>query len=143
MNSLRRWAATAALVVVVGASGGAVLAAPTPPLKVTIAINDHGFPFNSIGLRAKHIRAKVINKGTQPHALAVAKRGDTSSALVKTKRLGPGQSAQLEIDLPPGDYMLYSPVDNDRAHGLSVPMQIMAVTSAGAEANRVFYNYLH
>ncbi len=135
----------AALVGVALTTGGAAASAPTP-FSIHIAVNDHGFGFRNIGIRAAKVRLYVVNRGKHRHDLAVARRGTTgskgSSVIAATKSLSPGQSAELTLKLRPGHYRLFSKLDHDRRHGLSAPLAMMAPTlKGGAEMNRVFYNY--
>lgn len=116
---------------------------PAAPLSARIRLGDHGFHFRSIGFRASSVQLTVTNRGSKPHALAVSKPGLDKPVLAATKTLQPGQSQKLVLAIPPGSYRLFSPVDHDRTHGLTVQMKMMAPTLPdGAEMDRVFYNYM-
>jgi hypothetical protein len=46
------------------------------------------------------------------------------------------------LKLKPGCYRLYSRLDDDRAQGLSAPLDVMTPTlKDGAEMSRAFYNF--
>lgn len=133
-------AAAIGLMTVTAAS--AMTPPPAAPLSAQIRLGDHGFHFRSIGFRASRVQLTVTNAGSKPHALAVSKLGPDKPVLAETKTLQPGQSQKLVLSVPPGSYRLFSPVDHDRAHGLTVQMKMMAPTLPdGAEMDRVFYNY--
>ena len=114
------------------------------PLPVRIVLHDGGFGFRNIGFRALDVRLTVVNRGTRPHALEISRR--QGGAVAKTKQLKPGAQAKLTLALHPGNYRMFSPVDHDRAHGLSAPLKVLAPSPqgiGGAEMDRVFYNYGH
>jgi hypothetical protein len=122
-----------------------VLGAPVAvakPLPATIVLHDGGFGFRDIGFRSKRVALTVVNRGDRPHALAIASDARSGTPIERTPALGPGQSTHLSFALPPGEYRIYSPLDHDRAHGLSAPMTVMSPGGKGdAEMNRVFYNF--
>ncbi len=133
-------------VVVLVALPAAVLGAPlavAKPLPATIVLNDGGFDFRDIGFRSKQVTLTIVNHGDRPHALAIAPASSPGGTPIeRTAPLSPGQSTRLIFALPPGKYRIYSPLDHDRAHGLSAPMTVMSPgAQAGAEMNRVFYNF--
>ncbi|MEJ2377987.1 MAG: cupredoxin domain-containing protein [Pseudolabrys sp.] len=139
---VRSMIAAAAFTAALTLAGRALIgkAASAAPLPVTIVLRDNGFGFSNIGFRADHVRLTVVNKGTRPHALEIS---GGKGAVAKSKRLKPGQTAKLSLSLRPGNYRLFSPVDHDRADGLSVPLKVMTPSwsNGGAEMNRVFYDY--
>lgn len=111
---------------------------------VTIVLGDHGFGFRDIGFRAPSVDLKVENHGKRKHALAIEGHDEAGTIRIATAPIPPGGTARISFTLPPGTYRLYSPLDHDRAHGLSAPMEYMTPSpgnSSGAEMNRVFYNY--
>jgi hypothetical protein len=123
----------------------AVMASPVAvgrPLPATVVLHDHGFAFRDIGFRSKAVQLTVVNRGKQPHALAIVSASSPGTPIKRTQALSPGQSTQLSFSLPPGNYRMYSPLDRDRARGLSAPMKVMSPgVKGGAEMNRVFYNF--
>jgi len=132
-------------IVAVGYVVAATASATAPavaPLSVHIRLSDYGLGFRTIGFRASRVRLTVTNQGSKPHALAVTKSGSDEPVLKQTRSLAPGQSAQLVLSVPPGNYRMFSPVDHDSSHGLTAPMKMIAPTLPdGAEMDRVFYNY--
>jgi hypothetical protein len=122
-----------------------VLGAPVAvakPLPATIVLHDGGFGFRDIGFRSKRVALTVVNRGDRPHALAIASDARSGTPIEWTPALKPGQSTHLSFALPPGRYRIHSPLDHDRAHGLSAPMTVMSPGGkVGAEMNRVFYNF--
>jgi len=131
-----------ALAIIPGmALGGPVAVAK--PLPATIILHDGGFGFRDIGFRSKRVALTVVNRGRRLHALAIASAASPSrTPIERTPTLSPGQSTHLSFALPPGQYRIYSPLDHDRAHGLSAPMTVMSPgVKGGAEMNRIFYNF--
>lgn len=127
----------------VAAAAAVAPVAVAKPLPATIVLHDRGFGFRDIGFRSKQVALTVVNHGDRPHALAIASDVSRSGTPIeRTPALSPGQSTRLTFALPPGQYRIYSPLDHDRAHGLSAPMTVMSPGGkGGAEMNRVFYNF--
>lgn len=149
---LRRAGRSGALALGVMLTAMAAAAGAGPPegglaaqaLPVKIALTEGGFWFHNIGIRASTIDLEVINQGQRDHALAIIARGRSKRLAVETPVLAPGASTKLILRLPVGRYEIYSPVDHDRDHGLAAPMEVISpspTSRAGAEMNRVFYNY--
>ena len=63
------------------------------------------------------VRLTVKNLGTQPHGFVIEGNG-LRRAL--DEPLQPNKEAKLEIELPPGTYRAYSPVDADAERGLAL-----------------------
>ena len=123
--------------------GGTAIAA-RKPFSVHIDMTDHGFGFRNIGIRASKVRLRIENTGKHRHDVAIGRAGSQSGkhAIVSTKPLAPGQKAMLTAKLKPGRYRLYSKLDHDSAHGLSVPLVVMAPSvKGGGEMSRAFYNF--
>jgi uncharacterized cupredoxin-like copper-binding protein len=66
---------------------------------------------------------EVSNTGNMPHDFVVEQGG---SDVAGTDVLQPGESATLEVDLAPGDYVFYCSVDAHRAAGMEVPVTVEA-----------------
>ena len=56
----------------------------------------------------------VSNEGQFPHALEI----DGNGIEERTDEVGPGGSTSLTVDLEPGEYELYCPVDDHRDQGM-------------------------
>ncbi|MBE3590903.1 MAG: cupredoxin domain-containing protein [Firmicutes bacterium] len=68
----------------------------------------------SLKLRAGRVTFEVKNEGHVTHAFEVKGQGID----VKTKSLGPGESDELAVDLKPGRYEIWCPVDGHRDLGM-------------------------
>jgi uncharacterized cupredoxin-like copper-binding protein len=64
-------------------------------------------------LRAGKQTLTLVNAGKEKHAFAI--EGTT----VKSAELSRGDSASLEVDLKPGTYTVYCPVDGHRGKGMT------------------------
>jgi uncharacterized cupredoxin-like copper-binding protein len=69
----------------------------------------------------------VTNEGTHPHNFEIEGQGIEQ---VFEANLQPGESNTMTIDLPPGDYVVYCPVDDHRGLGMELTL---TVTEAAAE----------
>jgi uncharacterized cupredoxin-like copper-binding protein len=70
----------------------------------------------------------ITNDGTEEHGFEIEGEG-VAEAL--DPNLQPGDSAELEVDLAPGTYEVYCPVDGHADEGMRLEL---TVTEAGAEA---------
>jgi uncharacterized cupredoxin-like copper-binding protein len=66
---------------------------------------------------------EVTNTGNMPHDFVVEQDG---SDVTGTEVIQPGQSATLEVELQPGDYVFYCSVGAHRAAGMEVPVTVGA-----------------
>ncbi|MGY1764358.1 cupredoxin domain-containing protein [Geodermatophilus sp. SYSU D00779] len=66
---------------------------------------------------------EVTNDGRMPHDFVVEQGGSDVAA---TEVLQPGQSATLEVDLTPGEYVFYCSVGAHRAAGMEVAVTVGA-----------------
>ena len=66
---------------------------------------------------------EVTNNGRMPHDFVV-EQGDSDMAA--TEVLQPGESATLEVELAPGDYVFYCSVGAHRAAGMEFPVTVAA-----------------
>ncbi len=64
---------------------------------------------------------EVTNTGNMPHDFVVEQGGSDVAA---TEVLRPGQSATLEVELAPGDYVFYCSVGSHRAAGMEVAVTV-------------------
>jgi plastocyanin len=58
---------------------------------------------------------KVTNDGTEPHGLTVEGNGTTASLSANAQ---PGETQTLPVDLAPGSYRVYCPVDGHADRGM-------------------------
>ncbi|MGY1680078.1 cupredoxin domain-containing protein [Geodermatophilus sp. SYSU D01176] len=66
---------------------------------------------------------EVTNTGNMPHDFVVEQGGSDVAA---TEVLRPGQSATLEVELAPGDYVFYCSVGSHRAAGMETSVTVSA-----------------
>jgi uncharacterized cupredoxin-like copper-binding protein len=66
---------------------------------------------------------EVTNNGRMPHDFVVEQGG---SDVAGTEVLQPGESATLEVELAPGDYVFYCSVGAHRAAGMELPVTVAA-----------------
>ena len=64
---------------------------------------------------------EITNSGRMPHDFVVEQGG---SDLAATEVLQPGESATLEVELAPGDYVFYCSVGAHRAAGMELPVTV-------------------
>ena len=64
---------------------------------------------------------EVTNNGRMPHDFVVEQGGSDVAA---TEVLQPGESATLEVDLAPGEYVFYCSVGAHRAAGMEVTVTV-------------------
>ena len=60
------------------------------------------------------VTIRVVNKGETQHALELEGAGVEE----ETETIGPGESAELTVDLKPGTYEIYCPIGNHRELGM-------------------------
>lgn len=92
---------------------------PAPPPAATVAesiagnvtarLNEWRIELSRDTVRAGEVTFQVINRGTMPHALEVEGGGIEE----ETEPIAPGANATLSLDLAPGKYEIYCPVEED------------------------------
>jgi len=98
---------------VIDTAAGAV-AAPDPKVTLTATLSEWKIELPADTVRPGKYTFQVVNDGRYSHAFEV--EGEAKEW--ETARLEPGQRAELTIDLGPGTYQLYCPVED--AHGSHV-----------------------
>lgn len=94
------------------AQGGAV---------VDVTLSDFEIQLGSTDLEPGTYTFLVVNEGGAAHAFVVD--GPTGEA--ETAELGPGESAELEVDLSEaGEYELYCPVNGHRGQGMETALAV-------------------
>jgi uncharacterized cupredoxin-like copper-binding protein len=78
-------------------------------------------PPNPVVRPAGVIEFFVLNQGTVTHALAV----ETPHGTVRSDDLAPAATARLKVDLPPGRYTWYCPIDGHKAKGMSGTIRVV------------------
>ena len=72
----------------------------------------------------------AVNKGTIPHALAIAGKG----LKAKTAVVAPGKSARLTVTLKSGSYNVWCPVGNHAALGMKLALHVGGGSAASSVA---------
>jgi uncharacterized cupredoxin-like copper-binding protein len=82
----------------------------------TVPVSATEFKFTPAALKAKagEVTFDLKNAGGAPHALEIEGKGVEE----ETKTINAGQSAQLKVNLKPGKYEFYCPVDGHRQMGM-------------------------
>lgn len=92
-------------------AGGEVVAAPTEERSVSASLSEWKIEVPSDTLTPGRYTFRVQNSGQYAHALEVEGQGEER----ETDRLAPAGSDELTVELRPGQYELYCPVED--AHG--------------------------
>ena len=94
------------------ASGGA-----TTGGGATVTEDGTDFKFSQPKATAKsgQVTIKLANKGQTPHAIELEGNGLEEK---KTNTIGPGESTSLKVNLKPGKYEFYCPVDGHKGLGM-------------------------
>ena len=88
----------------------------------TINVNETEFKLDMPGtVKAGMVTFNVTNKGAIPHSLEIQGQG-IDQKLPST--LQPGQSGSLQVDLKPGTYMVFCPVDDHKGAGMMVNLTV-------------------
>ena len=82
-------------------------------------------PPNPVVRPAGVIEFFVQNGGTVTHALAV----ETPHGTVRSDNVAAAATARLKVDLPPGRYTWYCPIDGHKAKGMSGTIRVVQPTS--------------
>jgi uncharacterized cupredoxin-like copper-binding protein len=101
-------------------------AAPEPPAPAqTVAVTEGEMfiELSADSYSAGSYTFEVTNTGRMAHDFVVEQGGSDVAA---TEVLQPGQSATLEVELTPGDYVFYCSVGNHRAMGMETPVTVSA-----------------
>ncbi len=112
--------------------GGAEEAAPTGPARDTVDITATDFEFDPAVVKVDQAGVhafRLVNDGGTEHALEIEGEGTE----VGTERIGPGESAEIRVELAPGTYQIYCPVGNHRDMGMKGTLAV-GTANPGDEA---------
>jgi plastocyanin len=114
-------AGVVALVSVLGACGGDDNEASAPPAEggggqtVDVSGTEFAFDPSSVTVDAPGtVTFRLTNNGTTDHALEIEGNGIEE----ETDTIGPGETAEVTVDLSAGEYEMYCPVDDHRGQGM-------------------------
>jgi plastocyanin len=63
---------------------------------------------------------RVVNNGSLTHALEV----EGNDVEQETDEIAPGESADLTVDLPDGEYEIYCPIDDHKSKGMETTLLV-------------------
>jgi uncharacterized cupredoxin-like copper-binding protein len=91
----------------------------TPPAAsaqtIDVSATEFAFDPSTVSVDAAGtVTIHLTNDGEAPHALEIEGNGIEE----ETDTIGPGESADLTVDLTAGDYVIYCPVDDHRGQGM-------------------------
>jgi len=109
-----------------GATGGATAAAGAESVALTATEFKYDPAAVSVDAAGK-VTFTVTNDGQETHALEVEGNGVEE----KTDSIAPGDSGTLAVDLQPGEYEFYCPIDGHRAQGMEGKI-VVGGSSSGA-----------
>ena len=89
---------------------------------VSVTAGEMFFELSEDSYSAGTYTFEVTNTGNMPHDFVVEQGGSDVAA---TEVLRPGQSATLEVELAPGDYVFYCSVGSHRAAGMEVSVTVV------------------
>lgn len=72
---------------------------------------------------------RLTNDGGSPHALEIEGAGIEEAA---TDTIGPGETAELTVELQDGEYEMYCPVDGHRDMGMEGTLVVGGAAAGGA-----------
>jgi plastocyanin len=104
---------------------------PSGPVVATQAVSETEFkltPPNPTVAKAGLVEIKATNAGTIDHAIEVEGQG----VEVKTNPITPGSSASLKVDLKPGTYEWYCPLDSHKQKGMKGEITVGSVKSSSS-----------
>jgi len=82
---------------------------------------------SELSAKAGNVTLKLVNQSDIPHAIEVEGNGVEE----ETDSIAPGDSGTLAVDLQPGEYEFYCPIDGHRAQGMEGKI-VVGGSSSGA-----------
>jgi plastocyanin len=135
MGALARFSALALAALALAAcgsdDGGDDSATATAAGAETIEISATDFSFDPPTIEldaAGEYTFRLTNDGQSPHALEI----DGEGIEEETETIGPGETAELTIELAEGEYEMYCPVGDHRDRGMEGVLRVGAGGAGGA-----------
>jgi plastocyanin len=119
-----------ALALLASSCGGDEGSEPTGAARETIEVvaTDFAFEPPSIEVDEPGVYAfRLVNRGESTHALEVEGEGAEEA----TADIGPGESAEVKVELKAGRYELYCPIGNHRGLGMEGTLSVGAAAGGG------------
>lgn len=107
MRRIRIGILGATVLAVSGCGGGKTFANrphPPVPINLTVYINDTRVSVSPESFGAGPVRFIVANQASRAESVQVEVAGGGSAALANTGPIGPQATAQVQVDVQPGDY---------------------------------------
>lgn len=98
-----------------GCGSGKRSGTATSEATVTIVEKDFSLTPSSPTVKAGAVTIEASNEGGTDHALAIEGNGIEEQ---RTDTVGPGDQSFMTVDLKPGTYTMYCPIDGHRALGM-------------------------
>ncbi len=109
-------AATA--VALVAGTASAAWDAPGKGGPIQVDLDEWTLGFETLELDTGKVSFALANRGGAPHALTIEGTAGGEAIRINSPILRSGQTATLEVDLPPGEYVAYCPVGGHRGLGM-------------------------
>lgn len=117
-----------------GAAVGGLAAGPgaaSPQVQIVrVAEKEFSLAPSTKQVSAGKVTFVAVNRGTIPHALAIAGKG----VKAKTAVLAPGKSARLTVTLKRGSYNVWCPVGNHAALGMKLALRVGGGSASSSAA---------
>ena len=103
-------------------TGGGAAATTTTPQPTTINVGESEYKLDlPASSTAGETSFVVTNNGTIAHSLEIEGAGVEAKL---DANVSPGQSSTLKVDLKPGTYTIYCPVDGHRGLGMEATLTV-------------------
>ena len=123
----------AAALLATASCGGEEGSEPTGASRETIelAATDFAFDPSTVEVDEAGVYSfRIVNRGESMHALEVEGQGMEAA----TSEVGPGESAEVKVELKAGRYELYCPVGNHREMGMEGSVSVAGAGGGGTPA---------
>jgi len=124
------WALLGLALLAPSCGGGDEESEPTGAARETIEVVATDFAFEPAAIEVDEpgvYAFRLVNQGDSTHALEVEGEG----AEAATADIGPGDSAELKIELKAGSYELYCPVGNHKELGMDGTLSVGGAAAGG------------
>jgi len=101
---------------------------PEGPQVIEVTLVRWGMGFDTATVEGDTARFQIRNAGDTIHAFELEGEVGGEKIEVQSAELEPGEEAIIIVSLPPGEYVVYCPIDRHRAFGMEA-----TVTFTGGE----------
>ena len=103
---------------------------PAQPITINVSLNDF-YAMTPLKWPAGTITFNVTNRGVHPHNLEIENEDAGIEMEMFEENLQPGETGTLTVDLAPGTYTVYCPVDDHADFGMRYEIPVEAMTATG------------